>query len=45
MYHSRILESWANRLEPNLQGSSVKVLEASTTIPLINMVGVVVIHG
>ena len=45
IYHSRILESWANRLEPNLQGSSVKVLEASTTLPLINMVGVVVIHG
>lgn len=34
IYHSRILESWANRLEPNLQGSSVKVLEASTTLPL-----------
>lgn len=45
IYHSRILESWANRLEPNLQGSSVKVLEASTTLPFINMVGVVVIHG
>ena len=45
IYHSRILESWVNRLEPNLQGSSVKVLEASTTLPLINMVGVVVIHG
>lgn len=45
IYHSRILESWANRLEPNLQGSSVKVLVASTTLPLINMVGVVVIHG
>ena len=45
IYHSRIMESWANRLEPNLQGSSVKVLEASTTLPLINMVGVVVIHG
>ena len=45
IYHSRILESWANRLEPNLQGSSVKVLEVSTTLPSINMVGVVVIHG
>ena len=45
IYHSRILESWANRLEPNLQGSSVKFLEVSTTLPSINMVGVVVIHG
>ena len=45
IYHSRILESWANRLDPNLQGSSVKVLEASATLPLINRVGVVVIHG
>ncbi len=45
IYHSRILESWANRLEPNLQGSSVKVLEASTTLPYIKMVGLVVIHG
>ncbi|HFI0458226.1 TPA: zinc ABC transporter substrate-binding protein [Streptococcus suis] len=39
IYHSRILESWANRLEPNLQGSSVKVLEASTTLPLIKVPG------
>ncbi|HEM6191343.1 TPA: zinc ABC transporter substrate-binding protein [Streptococcus suis] len=39
IYHSRILESWANRLEPNLQGSSVKVLEASTTLLLIKVPG------
>ncbi|MDW8760092.1 zinc ABC transporter substrate-binding protein [Streptococcus suis] len=39
IYHSRILESWANRLEPNLQGSSVKVLESSTTLPLIKVPG------
>lgn len=34
IYHSRILESWAWRLDPNLQGSSVQVLEASTSLPL-----------
>lgn len=39
IYHSRILESWAGRLEPNLQGSSVKVLEASTNLPLLKVPG------
>lgn len=39
IYHSRILESWAGRLDPNLQGSSVKVLEASTTLPLTKVPG------
>lgn len=39
IYHSRILESWAGRLEPNLQGSSVKVLEASTNLPLTKVPG------
>lgn len=39
VYHSRILESWAGRLDPNLQGSSVKVLEASTSLPLSKVPG------
>lgn len=39
IYHSRILESWAGRLDPNLQGSSVKVLEASTSLPLSKVPG------
>ena len=39
IYHSRILESWAGRLNPSLQGSSVKVLEASTNLPLIRVSG------
>lgn len=39
IYHSRILESWAGRLDPNLQGSSVQVLEASTTLPLSKVPG------
>ncbi|WP_369912338.1 metal ABC transporter solute-binding protein, Zn/Mn family [Streptococcus merionis] len=29
IYHSHTLESWARALEPNLQGSSVRVLEAT----------------
>ncbi len=33
------MESWAGRLEPNLQGSSVKVLEASTNLPLTKVPG------
>ena len=39
IYHSRILESWAGRLKPSLQGSSVKVLEASTKLPLMKVSG------
>ncbi|WP_155962268.1 metal ABC transporter solute-binding protein, Zn/Mn family [Streptococcus ruminantium] len=39
IYHSRILESWAGRLGSNLQGSSVKVLEASTNLPLAKVPG------
>lgn len=39
IYHSKILESWAGRLEPNLQGSSVKILEASTKLPLLKVAG------
>ncbi len=39
VYHSKILESWAGRLDPNLQGSSVKVLEASTRLPLTKVPG------
>ncbi|HFI0239333.1 TPA: zinc ABC transporter substrate-binding protein [Streptococcus suis] len=39
IYHSRILESWAGRLDPNLQGSSVQVLEASTSLPLSKVPG------
>lgn len=34
IYHSKILESWAGRLEPNVQGSKVKVLEASSGLEL-----------
>lgn len=34
LYHSHILESWAGRLDPNLEQSDVKVLEAATTLPL-----------
>ncbi|MGT2895376.1 metal ABC transporter solute-binding protein, Zn/Mn family [Streptococcus entericus] len=34
IYHSHILESWAGRLDPNLKGSSVRVLEVSKTLPL-----------
>lgn len=39
IYHSRILESWAGRLDPNLQGSSVQVLEASTSLLLSKVPG------
>ncbi|HFR3663007.1 TPA: zinc ABC transporter substrate-binding protein [Streptococcus suis] len=39
IYHSRILESWAGRLDPNLQGSAVQVLEASTSLPLSKVPG------
>lgn len=34
IYHSHVLESWAGRLEPNLEGSDVRVLEASTKLDL-----------
>ena len=34
IYHSHVLESWAGRLEPNLEGSDVRVLEASTQLQL-----------
>lgn len=34
IYHSRVLESWAGRLAPNLEGSDVRVLEASAQLPL-----------
>lgn len=34
IYHSRVLESWAARLDPNLEKSSVRVLEASSHLPL-----------
>lgn len=39
IYHSHVLESWAGRLEPNLKGSTVQVLEASTDLPLIKVAG------
>lgn len=34
IYHSAILESWAGRLDPNLEQSKVQVLEAASTLPL-----------
>ena len=34
VYHSHTLESWAGSLDPNLQKSKVKVLEASEGMPL-----------
>lgn len=34
VYHSHTLESWAGKLDPNLQHSDVKVLEASTGMSL-----------
>lgn len=34
IYHSHVLESWAGRLDPNLEGSDVRVLEASTELEL-----------
>lgn len=39
IYHSGVLESWAKRLDPNLQGSSVEVLEASTKLELMRVPG------
>lgn len=39
IYHSRVLESWAGRLEPNLHQSSVQVLEASQGLDLLRVPG------
>ena len=39
IYHSRVLESWAGRLDANLNQSSVKVLEASQGLELIRVPG------
>ena len=34
IYHSHVLESWAGRMGPNLDGSDVRVLEASAQLQL-----------
>lgn len=34
VYHSHVLESWAGKLDPNLENSDVKVLEASKGMSL-----------
>lgn len=39
IYHSRTLESWAGRLDPNLQNSDVVVLEASKGMTLERVAG------
>lgn len=39
IYHSHILESWAGRLDPNLEGSSVQVFEAAAHLPLSRVPG------
>lgn len=39
IYHSHILESWAGRLDPNLEGSSVQVLEAASHLQLSRVQG------
>lgn len=39
VYHSRILEGWAGRLDPNLEGSDVRVLEAGAALPVMKVSG------
>ncbi|MGT2716477.1 metal ABC transporter solute-binding protein, Zn/Mn family [Streptococcus respiraculi] len=39
VYHSRTLESWAGSLDPNLQNSEVKVIEASQGMSLDKVAG------
>lgn len=39
VYHSRTLESWAGSLDPNLQKSTVKVIEASQGMTLDKVAG------
>lgn len=39
VYHSHILESWAGKLDPNLQSSNVTVLEASKGMSLERVTG------
>lgn len=39
IYHSHILESWAGRLDPNLEGSTVRVLEATEGMALSRVAG------
>ncbi|MGT2950820.1 metal ABC transporter solute-binding protein, Zn/Mn family [Streptococcus cuniculi] len=39
VYHSRTLESWAGTLDPNLQKSTVKVIEASQGMSLDKVAG------
>ena len=39
VYHSQTLESWAGRLDPNLQGSKLQVIEASQGMTLDKVTG------
>lgn len=39
VYHSQTLESWAGRLDPNLQGSKLRVIEGSQGMTLDKVAG------
>ena len=39
VYHSQTLESWAGRLDPNLQGSKLQVIEGSQGMTLDKVAG------